>query len=277
MIITKDFVVLNLPKTGSTFTRNVLKTLYKVDKRSIFEKALYKFHIVTPKFQELILPNIKMPNRRPDQHGTYSQIPQQYLNRVIVSTIRDPYSRFLSTYKFKAWANPNQLEVPKSILDVHFPSFPDLNMDDYVDLNKHAEKIRINTIDEALNNLDIGTQTIQFVQMFFKDPKVALSKLNDDYINSGAFKADMGEMKFLRQEHLNDDLIQFLLNHGFDKSDIDFINHKKKLNITDYNVDDVNKLWTQKGIDYVSYRERYLLQMLNHFGVTYKAPKLQNL
>jgi len=274
MIITKSFVVLNLPKTGSTFTRNILKTVYKVDKRSVFQKLLYKLKIITPAFQELILPNIKMPNRASDQHGTYSQIPKMYLDREIVSTIRDPYTRFLSTYKFKAWANQHQLEVPKEILDLHFPSFPDLSMDEYVELNKHAEKIRINTIDPDLNATDIGTQTIQFVQMFFKQPKMALSKMNDDYVNSGEFKNDIGDIKFLRQESLNDDLISFLSDHGFSQKDLDFINHKKKLNTTDYKTDDVNQLWTKNAIDYVSHRERYLLKMLESFGVTYKAPNM---
>jgi hypothetical protein len=140
MIITEIFVMLNLPKTGSTFARTVIKELYKP---SILKKILVKLRLVPRDLIELKLPNIKMPNRIFDQHGTYSQIPKKYLNRPVFSVVRNPYTRFLSAYQFKSWANPNQLTVDRSILERDFPTFPDLDMDTYVDLLIESEKTRL--------------------------------------------------------------------------------------------------------------------------------------
>jgi hypothetical protein len=131
--------MLNLPKTGSTFARTVIKEVYQP---SLLKKILVKLRLVPRDLMELRLPNIKMPNQNFDQHGTYDQIPKEYLNRTVFSIIRNPYSNFLSLYQFRSWANPEQLTVDKLILERDFPSFPELDIDSYADLLIESEKKR---------------------------------------------------------------------------------------------------------------------------------------
>ena len=58
MIITKDFVVINYPKTGSTFVRTVIKKLYEKRKtKNPIIKLGQRIGLIEPEIIELILPN----------------------------------------------------------------------------------------------------------------------------------------------------------------------------------------------------------------------------
>ena len=270
MIITKEFVMLNLPKTGSTFVRTVLKQLYRPKG---FKRALLKLKLIAPPLIELKLPNIKMENRRADQHGTFSQIPPEFLNREVFSVIRDPYSRFLSLYQFRSWANPEQLTVDPAILDRDFPEFPDLDIDAFVDLLIESEKSRLRFFTGVeTNSTSIGVQTIQFIQMFFKDPVNVLNRLDDSYFESGAYRKDLAVTRFIRQEDLNEELFQYLRKYEFKEQDLEFIRSYKKLNVTKANKGDRSDLWTAKALNYIQYRERHLLQMLKDLDIHYTSP-----
>lgn len=274
MLITKDFIMLNLPKTGSTFTRTVIKKLYRDKYESFIKKVCYKLRLIDRELIELRMPNIKMPNKSFDQHGTFSQIPHKYLNKQIVTTIRNPYSRFLSNYEFRSWANPKQLTVDEAIIDEKFPTFPDLGMDDYVDLCVMGENTRLKFITGNPENInELGEQTIQFVQMYFKDPKAAIVKMDSEYINSGKYKKDMANIQFLKQEHLKDDLYSFLLQFNFTEKELAFIKDYKKMNVTKSKVKDRMGLWTTKAIEYVTNRERFLIQILKDLGIDYPKPE----
>lgn len=279
MIITKKFVMLNLPKTGTTFTVSILKELYEYNNKGWIIKILYKLGIISPKIEELILPNLKMPNRFPDKHGTYAQIPDKHNGKEIISIIRNPYSRFLSSYKFKAWANPKYLEVSKDIIEKCFPNFPNLTIDEYVDLNVYAEKRRLNQIraKDVYNLKDLGAQTIQFVQMFFKEPVTVLNLINDEYILTKEYQNDMANVKFLKQENLNQDLIKFLKEQGFSQDEVEIVNNSKKLNKAKYQTSDVNDLWTEKALNYVSYKERYLFMILENLNINYNKPTVKQI
>jgi hypothetical protein len=271
MIITNDFILLNLPKTGSTFTRNILKRIY-YGRENFFQKVCRKFHLIKPEMKELIVPNLRMPNCKPDQHGTYQQIPGKYLNRTVVSIVRNPYDRFISIYRFKSWTNAEQLISEIEEINKNFPEFPNLNIDEYVDLNLLGEKTKIGMFEgyDKSNPKEIGNQTMQFIQMFFKNPKNVMLKLDDEYINSGRYKSDMAQIKFLKQEKLNEELYNFLSYYNFKESELETISNTKKLNVSKSFNDD--NLWTKKAIEYVRYRERYLFLILDDQGIHYECP-----
>ncbi|RFN60047.1 sulfotransferase family 2 domain-containing protein [Marixanthomonas ophiurae] len=275
MLITKNFVMLNVPKTGTTFSRTVIKKVYNNKYGAILNKIGYKLKILKREIIELKLPNIKMPTKSLDQHGVYSQIPTKYRNRPIVSVVRNPYSRFLSSYKFRSWANPTQLTVSKEIIKNKFPSFPNLNLDTYVDLSLEAEKTRLEWIKEGVENIhDLGPQTIQFVQFFFKNPEEAILKINEEYITSGAYRKDMADIRFLQVENLKDDLYNLLSECGFTKKELAFVKEHKKMNVTKSKTKATNKEWTEKALQYVTYRERFLFLILKDFGIEYQKPNL---
>lgn len=79
MIITKDIVFLNLPKTGSTFVRKTIKELYnKRIENNILLRIGLRLKLLKHPYRELILPNLLLKKgltEYSDQHGHYTQIP----------------------------------------------------------------------------------------------------------------------------------------------------------------------------------------------------------
>lgn len=272
MIITDNFVVLNLPKTGSTFVRDSLKEIHSSSQsnRGILAKLISRSKSKrNPVFEELVLPKIlkaeaSMP---PDQHGLYWQIPPQHKHKSVVSVVRNPYERLASQYRFQWWKQYPPL--PKNLLEIHFPHFPDISFSDYIELRQIA--LRRNRGQDNRLKVDLGHQTVQFIQMFFKDPFQTLREIDDRYINSDQFISDMPEIVFLRTEHLNQDLFNFLAKQQYRRQDIEFILSSPKVNVSKDKCSKGN-LWTEDLVGYVRYKERFLFKILGFYGLNYEIP-----
>lgn len=272
MIITDQFVVLNLPKTGSTFVRTVLKELHmtQMKRRSLLTKFLNKCGITRPPtFQELGCPNIKVRRgSKKDQHGTYQQIPSPHKRKKIMSVVRNPYDRLLSAYEFRWWAKFPP--VGARLLMSKFPHFPDLSLDDYVELQNID--LNENRIPHIQMKADVGSQTVQFIQMFFRNPEEVLMVLDEEYIRSDQFIRDMPDITFLRTESLNQDIYDFVLDQGYNADDLAFILNHESVNVTKGRSNDRNTLWTEMSLRHVQQRERLLFKILNHHGMMHPAP-----
>ncbi len=269
MFITEDFVMLNLPKTGSSFARAVLKELYDREHKrtSLINKFLIKLKIISPLYKELVLPNIKIQGVKQEyeEHGTYIQIPKNNINRKIFSIVRNPYDRFLSSYEFRAWERKRQ--ISDELINEHFPTFPNLTIDDYLRLQKLTMKY--GRLGGRELNCKIGTQSVQFIQMFFKNPKKVLENITDEYIDSDKVFDDIADISFIKQENLRTNLINFLLQNGFNEKDVNFINDFKRVNTTKKIFKDRTKLWTQNSVDYIKKEERLIFKILKKYGIEY--------
>jgi len=219
MIITDDFIMLNFPKTGSSFARKSIKKLYS------------KFNLA---IEELLLPNIRdlQSYGKLDYHGVFCQIPQKHSCKKVVSIIRNPIDRILSLYAYGAWKE--RLPMPCDEITKAFPSFPNLNISEFLKLQDKSVPYRLGV---DYKGVDIGVQSIHMIQMFFKKPEEVLKDvlLGRHYGNN--FFSNMGEIKFLRQEFLRNDLIAFLSLVGFKKSETEFILTDKVSNATNYDQD----------------------------------------
>lgn len=275
MLITNQFVMLNLPKTGSTFARTVIKELHKsrLTRQSLLTRLLQRLHVMKyPMCRDLLLPNIKLKGvtAEPDQHGTYSQIPYEYRGLPVISVVRNPYSRFMSGYEFRWWeAHP---PIKDSLLAEHFPNFPNLTVDDFVRLNE-LDVIH-GRLEGRKPDAEVGIQTIQFIQMFFKDPDRVLQNLTDEYLDSDEIFNDMAEITFLRQENLNEDLADFLAGIGYSAEEVDHVRSRDRVNVTSKQAPDRNALWTPTALDYVRRKERMIFRILETKGIVYKEPGL---
>lgn len=244
MLITESFVMLNYPKTGSTFARKVIKDLYASEPRRWFRRRYC---------EELILPNIRHVGQ-PDQHGCYSQIPRRYRNREVMSIVRNPYERFLSGFEFRAWAI-NPLVAVETIRE-RFPKFPDFTLDEYVDFCRFEQ-------DSA-----VGPQTFQFMQLFGRELPQSLSERP----SLKEVMTGLAEVTFLRQENLNSELIAFLNRKGFSAERIAFIQKHEPMNVTINKSPDRKSLWTQKALNFVSTSETLLFQIFAELGICYEPP-----
>lgn len=273
MLITDSFVLLNYPKTGSTFARTAIKDIFhqRLAKRTLLRKCSDLVGLTSKPFlRELILPNIKITHgqRSPDQHGCYCQIPDVYRDREVVAVVRNPYARFLSNYEFRWWVKFPP--VPDNILVEHFPSFPDLDIDDYVRLN-HYGMIHGRLKGRDINGR-IGNQTIQFIQMFFKNPDYVLNSISDDYVDSDQIFKDIAPITLLRQENLNEELAAFLQAKGYSQEETEYVRLRERVNVTTKRMPDRNQIWTKNALDYVQQNERMIFRILAAKGITYERP-----
>lgn len=271
MIITKDFVLLNLPKTGSTYVRNVLFTIYKkrMNQSKIVSK-LYKLKLLKPPYTELLLPNIKLKNgfnNKLDQHGIYIQIPKEHRHKEIVSVVRNPYAKFLSAYEF-GWYKEHPALTP-DLLEKNFPNFPDLSIDEYVDYTKLVVK---HSLLKEPSDIKIGVQSIQFIKFFSKNPDLVIKNLTSQGNEIAVdVDLDLATVTFLQQENLNDDLSKFLKKHNFKSSEVELALTSKKINVTrtDKNRD---SLLTAKAIQYIEEYEKIYIHALKKLGIVYSNP-----
>ncbi|MBK7270312.1 MAG: sulfotransferase family 2 domain-containing protein [Flavobacteriales bacterium] len=96
MFITDRFVLLNFPKTGSTFARNVLAELHRP---TALRALLVKLGLAQPLYQDLISvayvvdPSVPV---RTTQHLVYAQVPEVDRHKLLLSVVRDPFSRLIS-------------------------------------------------------------------------------------------------------------------------------------------------------------------------------------
>jgi len=258
MIITDKFVFLHFPKTGGIFVTDVLKKLHaRIKYKRLFINA--------PPCRELMTPNIKRIHGGDvlSQHGTYEQIPREHRNKTIISCIRNPFDRYVSTFEYRSWVrrHPDELEPIMAKL----PNFPDLNFAQYVSfINEFDIKNRVHS--DGLK-LDVGTMTYAFIQFFFKDPGRIIANLNEAYLNSDAYQKDMAEVIFLRTEHLNQDLYQILLGFGYDQHDILFIIDEQKVNVTSRRKaeQDWQTYYNQDSYDLVKFKERFIFKLFPEY------------
>lgn len=251
--------MLNHPKTGSTFARSVIKRI--IEKRKCDPSEF---------FIDLQLQNIKIKGRsRPDdQHGTYFQIPREYSYLPVISVVRNPYERLLSTYEFRHWAQYH--ETPKSIILRDFNNFPDLSFKEYVCFTD-SEMI-YGRFGGVQPKAQIGIQTALFIQMFFKNPEVVLQSISDEYIDSQLAVNDMGPIIFLRQETLRNDLKALLLSCGFSDVELDLLRSEEDINVTPRKSSHRNDYWDPEIVDHVAWKERLIFKILSSKGIFYEKP-----
>jgi len=281
MLITDSFVMLNMPKTGSSFVRSAIKDIYARRRKKapatykILKKIQPLASFADPKVdQHLFLKELKLTtsNQLPkNQHGFYSQIPHQYRDREVASAIRNPYDRFLSTYTYRWWARYPRID--QNTILKHLPNYPDLSMDEYVDLLNLFNTAATDYTSGARSR-KVGPQTTVFVRMFSKEPEYSFKQI-DSNASLDDIVSNLAKITFLRQEKLTEELASFLESHGFSKEETGSVKRKKKVNTSRKSDDDVKRLWTPKSLAYVREREALLFQILEELGISYSSSEYE--
>ena len=224
MIIEKKFVVINMPKTGSTFVRNVIRKYYR-NKYWIFGRFCYKELQHSQRIR--VNENRVINHEKGAQHGICAQIPDSYLDRQIVSVVRNPTDRLISLYTFGYWKKGGTFL--DDIVD-QLPHFPDLSLDEFAELwFKHAAKGQLK---DEFQDLEIGPMTTQYIYFYAKDPIDYFRKVKAgqkiDLLDSEHFH----DVRFIHMENLNAELFDFLKANGFSEQGLQFILEEPKRNVS---------------------------------------------
>jgi Sulfotransferase family len=217
MILTDKFVYIHQPKTGGTFVTGVLARLYGLERVPVGGPE-FRVESCHPRYGSIC---------RCHKHGQCRDIPVSHQQKPIVATVRNPYDRYVSEYEFGWWRSPRGSEWFRYIpgFEVSYPHFPNLTFAEYVGLMNSATRLYGLQVGEA----DPGWLSIQFVYYYFRELHLAIQQLSDAYISSQKYKEDMYNVCFLRTDRLNQELYDFLLRTGYERTDLGFILHLGKI------------------------------------------------
>jgi hypothetical protein len=198
MILAPAFVFIHQPKTGGTFVANVLQRLLGA---SIIDL---------------------------NKHGVCNEIPASHRGLPIVSTVRNPYDRYVSQYEF-GWFRkmPPREWFDMDAVRARYPDWPDVSFEEFVDASIDAFR-RMKTSPLAAQDQP-GFHSEQFVRYYFRDPESVYPRIDDAYIAERRFVEDMHPVRFLRTEDLNRQLHDFLLETGRDRAEVEFILRQGKI------------------------------------------------
>lgn len=228
MVITDKLVLLNFPKTGTTFARSVLAELYG---QQGWRGRMVRWGLAKPAIQDLKGPRFKLHGADPDkrtQHLVFAQLPMQHRHKPLFSIIRDPFTRLVSAYEYRGWAKAPPAPLER-ILERH-PSFPDLDIEEFVEMNHHfTPEYLLGDIRPAV---DLGPATLGFIRFFAREPRKFLEELRPGMrmdLNDGRY---FPKIRFLHTEHLNQELHDTLLELGYPEDRLAFILAKPPMNTT---------------------------------------------
>ncbi len=199
MILTPDFVFIHLTKTGGTYVEQMLARLYG-------ERCIDV-----------------------DQHGACSDVPPQHRGKPLVSTVRNPYDRYVSQYRYGWWKISPEEYCGAAAMREMFPHWPDISFAEFfalantrfVSCHRGAPNGFVN--DNFPPARRLGWHTEGFVRFYFREPRQVYARLDEEAIESGSYRRDMYNVHFLRTEDLRRELHDYLLTWGHSPADLAFI------------------------------------------------------
>jgi hypothetical protein len=192
MIIADDFVFLHPPKTGGSFVTEVLMDVYASQHgRSITNL---------------------------DKHGGVESIPREHRSKPRVTTVRNPFDYYASTYQFGYWID-REMEPWLTLWDdqemrSRFPGYPYLTFSEFLEgALEVGHKHLAPSHQELARSLRLGPQTVRTLQFSLPDYIAALETFR--------VTGDLGELnsqvkltRFLHTEMLNKDAFDWLVDLG---------------------------------------------------------------
>ncbi|MBK8338967.1 MAG: sulfotransferase family 2 domain-containing protein [Flavobacteriales bacterium] len=167
MFITDRFVLLNFPKTGSTFARNVLAELHRP---SALRAGLIKLGLAKPLYQDLILPRYVVDPSVPvrtTQHLVYAQIAEEHRHKLLLTVVRDPFNRLISAFEYRDWVRFPMAPIDE--LRNSWPTFPELTFQEFLEMNYKLGPKQL--IGDLPMHVDVGPLTLQFIRFYARDPR----------------------------------------------------------------------------------------------------------
>lgn len=206
MLITDKFIFIHMPKSGGTFVLDVIWKLY----------GKFQMRPLKSLDHDLPDPREEFSIRTKFKHPTRSHIPEAFKELPVVGSVRNPYDRYVSQYRFASWLDkPSQFPG----LQEH-PHFPNLSFSDYVKLaNDHLWLI--NNRDAYLEQ-SIGWQTCSLLHWFGHEE--LHRKMSSGLVLDGdIIRKYLDPIVLLHTDNLNGDLFTVLKNLGYEEERIRFI------------------------------------------------------
>lgn len=261
MIFTDRFVYVHEPKTGGTFVTAALLRLYGQER----PRWLRVLSMLRGQVTRNGGPYGSITYHR-NKHGTYSQVPPEQREKLVLATLRGPYEMYVSQYEFGWWRRRDMHRHFTGIPGFRrrFPRFPDLTFPEFVEMWDAA----LGGPEEE-GGAGRGAWTHQFIRFYFRDPERAAALPDDVLRDPEARRAAMPRIHFVPTDRLREGLHAFLLDQGYRPEDVAFIPRMGKVLPGKGRRDDQRweRYYTPELKDRVRRRERLLLEIFPGFDV----------
>lgn len=212
MLITERFVFVHLPKTGGTFVADAVSMLYGGFQ---FGRAVDFAAKRPPANQPFCF-------RNQFKHLSRQRTPEPFRYLPLLATVRNPYSRYVSQYRFGTWKVESKA-FPH--LAAH-PAFPDVPFGDFVRLSNDALWLISNP--DFYRARSLGWQTASVVQ-WCGFPDRLVESLTDAEFTVESMHRLLHPITLLRMEHLREDLYQTLVMLGYERDKLGFLHQLPKI------------------------------------------------
>jgi hypothetical protein len=211
VVITDRFVYIHMPKTGGTFVETALAQLLRgedglyLDTRDAASAARFATK---------------------DQHQTVSEVPGDDRHKPIAFTVRNPYDHYVSFYEFGWWKDHLGDTFDDGRIRVHYPHYPELSFDEYLEAVQQWDLLDPSYADPALATMfdrhGMGPLTYDYIRFLSSRPRELVARMHRVAL-ADRLRAETKGIRFLRAEALNDQLIEFLVGVGYPLERVAFI------------------------------------------------------
>ena len=248
MILTDRLVFIHVPKNAGTFVSAVLQTIHdnrlnrlinsrfrykwlscrfrhdRLYRRVAAELPLPDYHL----FVEYFTADTKLGSRLPySLHNGCRHIPATFRNLPILGVVRDPLDRYVSFYEFD-WCQKHPVSPTGSRCrdmaaeEMSFRSFVEFINGEY-----------LSYLLRGIDSADVGYQTVEFVDLFCREPEYVLENLDDTSDPIDLLQSNLDEATFLHKENLDNELYDALVEFGFDEHELRTIDRTEPKNVSD--------------------------------------------
>lgn len=232
MIVTKDFVYIHLAKTGGTFVTEMLASLYRAPLPPAAERALRSTIKGTwpPVYDPFSGPYLRaLGHLDIRKHAACNEIPRPFRDRPVLSTVRNPYDRYVSIFEFGWWRRGDRKVQGQDRIRQDFSGFPDLDFAEFVAASSSLGAFGRGFGYEEFSG--VGLQTREFIWHFCRDPHKTMNCVvsNPAAAGAAAVRDDLHDITFLRTEQLNADLAAFLQTLGMAPEEVEGVLRAAKI------------------------------------------------
>lgn len=252
MIVTPHFVFINNPRTGTTFARKAIAAAYYPGGNASSEAGIVR---------EQWLP-VRRGARHAgrDQHATYAQILRCFATLPVVSVVRNPFTLLVAVYELGLWRPRQVPRDPTGELRRHHPD----SFEYFLRVQELAMRARWGLGTDCAG---VGPLSAHHLQMFARRPRAAFEAVRASAASS-EIDAHIGDITFLRQEHLAEDLCQLLRGMGA-SVDFEAIRAHPPSHVTPRSREWSRASFSKDMISRILHREAFLFLSLSRRGINY--------
>lgn len=222
MLIAEDFLFIHLPKTGGTFVTHTLRSLL------LRSKLSRKIHSARRAWG-LKIPGYPYRYEELPKHSMRRHIRPEDAEKIVLTCVRNPLDLYVSHFKFNWWRqNRDRWFSDAGAVEQVFGPIDDLDFNGFVRATQQFSSWRVQKQQHAPDKELPGRMSLEWVHYFCDSPEAILAAYPDLNRVIDLVKEQLTGVRVLRMENLNDDLADFLADHGFDDQQVAHVrNHPK--------------------------------------------------